>query len=132
VFIEIPFLTDYAVVTNNTSDVAILESRLETIHTNTGCTDMYADGGFHSVEVPRVAEENDIEIHLTNMTGTAPTKIAITGFDIDTTSNVIARCPKGHTPTCGEPQKLDTLELVLARFFVVFRVYVFERGRETR
>jgi len=32
---------------------------------------------------------------------------------------------------CGEPQKLDTLELVLALFFAVFRVYIF-CGKETR
>lgn len=101
-------LTDYTVATNNTSDVAILKSRLETIHTNTGCTDIYADGGFHSVEVHQVAEENDIEIHLTNMTGTAPTKIATTEFDIDETSNVIARCPKGHIPTRAGVSKGQT------------------------
>jgi len=28
----------------------------------------------------------------------------------------------GVAEPCGEPQKLDTLELVLALFFVVFRV----------
>ena len=37
------------------------------------------------------------------------------------------RPPRG----CGEPQKLDTLELVLALFFAVFRVYIF-CGKETR
>ncbi|MBT9141448.1 MAG: hypothetical protein DDT30_02040 [Dehalococcoidia bacterium] len=101
-------LTDYTVAPNNTSDVAILESRLETIHTNTGCTDMYADGGFHSVGVHRIAEENGIEVHLTNMTGKAPTKIATTEFDIDEASNVITRCPKGHIPTRAGVSKGQT------------------------
>ena len=101
-------LTDYTVAPNNTSDVTILESRLETIRTNTGCTDMYADGGFHSVGVHRIAEENDIEIHLTNMTGKAPTKIATTEFAIDEASNVITRCPKGHIPTRAGVSKGQT------------------------
>jgi len=33
---------------------------------------------------------------------------------------------------CGDPQKLDTLELVLARFFVVFRVLFFWLDKATR
>jgi hypothetical protein len=45
---------------------------------------MYVDGGFHSADVHDSAKDGNIEIHLTNMSGTEPTmKIPVTGFDID-------------------------------------------------
>ncbi|NLI93135.1 MAG: transposase [Peptococcaceae bacterium] len=67
-------ITDYTVVPNNVSDVEILQGRLKGIRENTGCSDMYVDGGFHSEDVHQTAAENGIEIHLTNMSGTEPTK----------------------------------------------------------
>ena len=83
-------ITDYAVEPNNVSDVEILKGRLEEIRENTGCTDMYVDGGFHSETVHQVARENGIEIHLTNMTGTEPTKkLPVTAFEIAEETNVI-------------------------------------------
>ena len=92
-------ITDYTVAPNNTSDVEILQERLTGIRENTGCTDMYVDGGFHAEDVHQTAEENRIEIHLTNMSGTEPTKkIPVTEFDIDETTNVINKCPGGHIP----------------------------------
>lgn len=99
---ENPFqlLTDYAVEPNNTSDVEILKERLEVIRTNTGCTDMYVDGGFHSPDVHTAAKENSIQIHLTNMSGTTPSKkIPATAFEIDTETYVIGKCPMGYIPT---------------------------------
>jgi hypothetical protein len=92
-------ITDYAVEPNITSDKEILTNRLDTIHMNTGCTDMYVDGGFHSDDVHQAAEKNGIEIHLTNMSGKAPTKLSVTEFDIDETTNVINKCPGGFIPT---------------------------------
>jgi hypothetical protein len=60
---------------------------------------MYVDGGFHSDGVHEAAAENGIEIHLTNMSGTKPTKrIPVTDFDIDGT-NIIRQCPAGYAPT---------------------------------
>lgn len=99
---ENPFqlITDYTVEPNNTSDVEILQGRLEKIRENTRCTDMYVDGGFHSEDVHQTAEENGIEIHLTNMSGTEPTKkIPVTEFEIDESTNVIKKCPAGYSPT---------------------------------
>ena len=95
----VQFITDYTVEANKVSDVEIFQGRIQTIRENTGCTDMYVDGGFHSDDVHRLAEENGIKIHLTNMSGTAPTKkFAITEFDIDEATNIIKKCPGGQTP----------------------------------
>lgn len=102
-------ITDFAVDTNNTSDVEILKKRLEVISGNTGCTDMYVDGGYHSEDVHETAKENGIEIHLTDMTGRKPTKkIPATDFEIDEKTNVIERCPKGHTPINAGVNKSQT------------------------
>lgn len=46
---------------------------------------------------------SDVEIHLTNMSGTEPTKkLPVTEFDIDKTTNVINKCPGGYIPTRAE------------------------------
>ena len=98
---ENPFqlITDYVVAPNNVSDGEMLEGRLEKINENTGCMDMYVDGGFHCDGVHQAAEENGIEIHLTNMSGTNPsTKMDVSEFDIDKDTNIIIRCPGGHAP----------------------------------
>jgi hypothetical protein len=98
---ENPFqlLTDYEVQPNIISDVEILTDRMEDIQENTGCEDLYVDGGFHSEDVTKIANKNSIDIHLTNMSGTEPTKkIPVTRFEIDETTNVIKQCPKGHIP----------------------------------
>jgi len=102
-------ITDYDVNPNNISDVEILEGRLETIKENTGCTDMYVDGGFHSEGVHQTAKEKEIEIHLTNMSGTEPTKkLPVSEFDIDETTNVINKCPGGYIPTRAGVRKGQT------------------------
>ena len=98
---ENPFqlITDYAVKPNTISDVEILKDRLPIIKENTDCTDMYVDGGFHSDKVHQAAEENDIEIHLTNMVGKKSYKYFSPGdYEIDEDTNVITKCPGGHAP----------------------------------
>lgn len=98
---ENPFqlLTDYTVAPNNTSDQEILCNRLPLLE-KTGCEDLYVDGGFHSEEVNQIAADNAIKIHLTNMSGTKPTKkIEVTAFAIDEQTQIIQKCPAGQVPT---------------------------------
>jgi hypothetical protein len=97
---DFQLITDYAVEANTVSDVEILTGRIKEIHENTNCTDMYVDGGFHSEEVYEEANKNEIEIHLTNMSGTEPSKkLPVTEFEIDPETNTILNCPKGYVPT---------------------------------
>jgi hypothetical protein len=92
-------ITDYAVEPNIVHDVEILKKRLPIIKENTGCIDMYVDGGFHSEDVHKVAEENEIEIHLTNMSGTKPSKyFSPSEYEFDEDTDVILKCPGGHVP----------------------------------
>lgn len=109
---ENPFqlITDYTLKPNNVSDVNILPERLPEIKKNTGCTDMYVDGGFHSDEIYQVAEDEGIEMHQTNMAGTEPTKkIPVSEFEIDETTNTINKCPGGYTPTSTNTTKTQTI-----------------------
>jgi hypothetical protein len=93
-------LTDYTVQPNNVSDQEIFVERMPIIKENTGCSEQYVDGGYHSPGVHKTAAENDIEINLTDMCGTEPSKkIPVSEFDIDADTNVILGCPGGNTPT---------------------------------
>jgi hypothetical protein len=106
---DVQFLTDFVVEPNNTSDVDILPGRLETIKENTGCADMYVDGGFPSDDLREAAKKNEIEIHQTNMCGSEPTKkLPVTEFDIDESTNTILKCPGGHVPTSTSVSKSQT------------------------
>lgn len=106
---DVQFITDYAVEANTVSDVEILTERLEEIQKNTNCTDMYVDGGFHSDDVYEVAEKVGVEIHLTNMSGTKPSKkLPVTKFEIDPKTSIIIRCPKGYVPTQAGVGKSQT------------------------
>lgn len=92
-------ITDYKVEKNIKSDVEIIEDRLPVIARNTGCRDMYVDGGFYSEEVVKVGEEEDVDIHFTNLNGSKPwNKLPVSAYEIDEESKVIKRCPKGEAP----------------------------------
>ena len=107
---EFQLITDYTVKPNNTSDVEILEGRLNKISENTGCHNMYVDGGFHSEDIHRKAAENGIDIHLTNMSGTEPSKrMPVTAFDIDEITNLINKCPAGFFPTHANVKSSQTI-----------------------
>jgi hypothetical protein len=102
-------ITDYAVTPNNVSDIEIIKERLPIIQANTGCTDLYADGGFHSEDVYDIAAESGIKIHLTDMTGSKPTtNLPINDFEIDEDTDIIVRCPGGHVPISVKVSKSQT------------------------
>ena len=92
-------LTDYSVEPNNVSDQEMIVNRMPAIR-ETGCEDLYMDGGYHSETVNQTAEEQNIQIHLTNMSGTRPSKkIEATAFEMDEQTHVILKCPASQVPT---------------------------------
>jgi hypothetical protein len=93
-------ITDYAVEQNIVSDVEIIVGRLPIINENTGCTDMYVDGGYHSPKAIEQADEQGVKLHFTNLNGKSPSaKLPVTAFEIAEETNIINKCPKGFTPT---------------------------------
>lgn len=102
-------ITDYAVETNITSDVEIIQDRLPTIKENTDCKDMYVDGGFYSTKVFEIAKEEDIELHHTDMTGKEPSKkLSVSEYKIDEQSNKILECPNKQEPTRADVNTSQT------------------------
>jgi len=92
-------ITDYTVEKNIKSDVDIIQERLPEIKENTGCTDLYVDGGFHSEEVVAAGKENKVDIHFTNLNGKEPyKKFPVNEYDIDEKTKVILGCPKEVSP----------------------------------
>lgn len=92
-------ITDYQVNKNIKSDVEIIQDRLPKICNNTGCKDLYVDGGFHSEDVVKLGDTNHVDLHFTNLNGTEPhKKLSVTEYEIDETTNIITKCPKGITP----------------------------------
>lgn len=107
---DFQLITDYEVKPNNTSDVKIIQDRLAIIKENTDCENMYVDGGFHSKDVSDCATENGIKMHLTDMSGTEPTKkLPVTDFQIDESSNKILACPSKLVPIRAEVSGSQTI-----------------------
>ncbi len=95
----VQFITDYTLQPNNTSDVNIAKERLPKIKENTDVTDIYVDGGYYGEEVLEKAQELEINLHYTDMTGRkAPKdKLPTTCFTFDDEMKVLS-CPQGKTP----------------------------------
>jgi hypothetical protein len=93
-------ISDYQVDRNIKSDVDIINDRLPEICSNTECTDMYVDGGFYSDSTTKTGEENNVDVHFTDLTGVRPhKKLPVTEYEIDEDTNIILKCPKGEVPT---------------------------------
>ena len=91
-------LTDYTVEANNTADTTILAERMEKI-AGTGCTALYQDGGFASVDLIAQASKLGITTHYTNLTGKEPEKaITAADFTLNESQNKIESCPGGQQP----------------------------------
>jgi len=104
---DIQFITNYDVAPNNISDVETVQKMLPEI-AQTGGKDLYADGGYYSPKVQEAAQQADIEIHTTSMTGTQPKKkLPVDQFQYD--GNKIIQCPNGHKPTQTGQSKNQTV-----------------------
>jgi hypothetical protein len=92
-------ITDCCVEKNNISDVDIIRDRIGDIVENTGCTDLYVDGGFNSPDVAEAATDADVVMHYTNLSGTKSTvKLSIENYGIDEETKKITSCPAGNVP----------------------------------
>jgi len=93
----VQLITDYSVEKNNVHDTKLLADRMEAIR-ETGAEELYLDGGYYSEDIVNKAEEKEITLHFTDMTGTEPNpdKLPITDFEIE--DNAIKSCPMGKKP----------------------------------
>ena len=92
-------ITDYKVSANITSDVELINERLLELEKNTGCKELYVDGGYYSQEAAESDEEQGIKINFTDMTGKTPKgNIGACEFELDDEKKIIKSCPKGIKP----------------------------------
>jgi hypothetical protein len=92
-------ITDYAVATNITSDVALGEKRIPETKKISDCKSMAMDGGYYSDKVLAVGMANNIDLHFTDMTGREPkSKLPVTAFEFDAETLIIHKCPNNMIP----------------------------------
>ena len=93
----VQLITDYTTKNSSASDTEILEERLPEIKSNTDIEDLYVDGGYYSEDIEKKSQEQNVNMHYTDMTGKAPDpkKIPLTAFEIDEKFNVLS-CPANH------------------------------------
>lgn len=93
-------ITDYKVAANITSDVELIKERLPELKKNTGCEELYVDGGYYSQEAAGSDEEHGVKINFTDMTGKTPKgKVRACEFELDDEKKIIKSCPKGIIPS---------------------------------
>lgn len=96
---DIQIITDYNLDKNIISDVELINSRLPKIKENTNCNELTVDGGYYSDSAIDVANDTNIKINYTDMTGGRPSenKMSILEFKLDE-NNKILECPMGIEP----------------------------------
>ncbi len=94
----VQLVTDYTIKNCSASDTEMVRERLPEIKSNTDITDLYVDGGYYSEEVEKESQEQNVNMHYTDMTGKAPDpeKIPLTEFEFDEEFNVLS-CPENHS-----------------------------------
>jgi len=93
----VQLVTDYTTENSSASDTEMLQERLPKIKENTDIKDLYVDGGYYSQDTEKMSQQQEVNVHYTDMTGKAPDpeKIPLTEFKFDRNLNVLA-CPKNH------------------------------------
>jgi len=96
---EAQLVTDYVVEPNRTADVDMISSRLPDIKDRTGVEKMYVDGGYYGEIVDQTAEQQNVEMFYSSMTGKEanPDKMSFTKFEIDS-RKIIRACPENQKP----------------------------------
>lgn len=96
---EAQFITDYTLEKNTVADVDMVQDRIKNIKQRTNLEDLYVDGGYYGEKVDQVAQENDVTMHYSAMTGKKPQngKMTFDQFEIEDRQTIFA-CPKKQKP----------------------------------
>ena len=95
-------ITDYSFKQNSHSDSEFCKEAIETIAASSEGTEgeptiLIGDGLFASRENSRLAQEGNIKLVTTAMTGPKPPE-AVAGFEIDKEKGQVLNCPAGNVP----------------------------------
>ena len=101
-------ITSFDYQQNTYSDIAFCKEVIEELGRQEETVTLIADGAYSSVEMARLAQENNIELVTTALIGKAP-DVIIAEFAIDETAGTIITCPAGHAPAdCKYKEIIDT------------------------
>jgi len=92
----VQMITDVAVEPNVCSDVDFLENRLPGLNERTALDKLLVDGGYHGETTQTTADEEDVELVPTDLTGQDP-EYSTAGFKLKDEQG-IAACPAGVVP----------------------------------
>jgi hypothetical protein len=90
----VQLLSDYIFEKNNVADTTMAQKSLPRLAKHYGTTEVYVDGGYSGETVHDTAEEHEISMYYTNMTGRESSKILSGYFKIE--GNKITHCPAGY------------------------------------
>lgn len=101
-------ITSFDYQQNTHSDIAFCKDVIEETGKQEETVTLIADGAYGSAETVQLAQDNNIELVTTALTGKAP-DIVIAGFRLDETGKSMVACPVGHAPTdCKYKERTDT------------------------
>ena len=113
-------ITDYSYQPNTHSDSEFCKEAIRNI-AGTGeakpdeKVTLIGDGAFASAENSALAQENNIELVTTALTGTKPPEV-FADFNIDSENKQVLNCPAGNTPLRqGRNQLTDTYRIVMEK-----------------
>lgn len=116
---EAQFITDYTLEKNTTADVDLIQDRIQDIKQRTDLEDLYVDGGYYGEAVDQVAQDNNVTMHYSAMTGKKPNtgKMPFDQFAIDNKQTIRA-CPEKRKPNRSTFNEQD--KILSAHFDVEF------------
>lgn len=96
----VQLVTDYQMEPNITSDVEMGKTSLPKLLETTQVKDIYIDGGYYSSDLVKQAEELEIQLHYTDMTGrdVPSNKLPYNAFSIDHYVTILS-CPTLQKPS---------------------------------
>lgn len=95
----VQLVTDYQVEPNSISDVLMADKSLTKLKETSQVKDVYVDGGYYSSNLVKKAEELEIQLHYTDMTGrnVKLNRLPYNAFNIEHNESILS-CPKLQKP----------------------------------
>ena len=90
-------VTDYQYAPNNQSDSQFLKDHLRKMQVQSEKAVLVADGAYCGTENVKLANDKNIELITTSLTG-KPVKDILSEFTISEDGTKVLKCPAGHTP----------------------------------
>ena len=82
---------------NNVSDSAMAKNQLASMPDDGQKRTEIADGAYSGDEISKLAEEKNVNLFTTNLTGKLPDE-SMADFEISEDGKSVLKCPKGHAP----------------------------------